>query len=783
MFYEEDQSATKMTLTGLRIRWPWIAVGGYLLVFFLLRLLNIMSFPLETDEIRHIVRARETLEGDLFIGLREGWKQTYIWLIAIASPFFVNLIVTARIMAVLAGLINGWVCYRLAQALYPSRRLGYLAALFYLFIPFAVFYDRLALTDSLLTTLMGLSLLLSFRLWQQPSMKWAILLGLTFSLATLTKPYALLYYPAPLLTWLILGRKINYSKIIKMITVVYGTTLFAWLLILTAGRPAYTDDHSKKLVFNTGDVAFLETVRSNLSLAVQWLTAYLTVPFTGLLILAILFVLFKRDRIGFVLLVLIVTPVVAFSLVTSVWYARYLLPLLVPMSVLCAWGIDELVSWLWLTLNRTASQVANASGVYLSLQLGLFFIISLSALRFDYLIVIDPVQAPLPIPDKEAYPQSRFYLDGYKESATFAGELATRYPEMIFLKRADAMPFELESLNFYLPDSTIAQITTADIGEFDSLTSDYLDQLARQAPTFALLTTKAEDEQLLIYDGNAVQPFPYPQIWRLASFPQPNPRWDVEVYQWLLPHDFSIRWQQQGGDATPHIAWQPTEPPSTVPGGTLIAWPQMVTTPETLQQFLAATDTEYILVTSALIAAHPALFASFMATDGTHLTINHLPLDWRLSFAYPGLPCQWCLFQLRPPDVSASVRWTETVELVGYDLAPITGTELYVTLYWDVLHPVTGDYVVFVHLMDGSGQLVAQIDARPMQGQWPTSRWQAGDRLADRYTLDLSSALPASDYTLWVGLYDPNTGERLPVTTTENLTMDNAVQLTAVSVP
>ena len=286
-----------------------------------------------------------------------------------------------------------------------------------------------------------------------------------------------------------------------------------------------------------------------------------------------------------------------------------------------------------------------------------------------------------------------------------------------------------------------------------------------------------------IYDGNAVHPIPYPQLWQLASFRQPDSLWDVEIYRWLLPHGFAVRWQQQGGDPDPHIVWQPEETPPTAPNGTLIAWPQRVTSPEALQPALAAEGVEYVLVTPALIAAHAALFAPLMTTDGTHVTINRLPPGWRLSFAYPDLSCQWCLFQLRPPQMSTSARWAEAVELVGYDLAPVQEKALTVTLYWDVLQPINQDVVVFVHLTNEAGWIAAQIDAVPMQGYWPTSHWQTGDRLADRYRLTLPDDLSEGEYTLRVGMYDPNTLERLSVSTTQHPIIDNAVQLTGVSLP
>jgi hypothetical protein len=70
------------------------------------------------------------------------------------------------------------------------------------------------------------------------------------------------------------------------------------------------------------------------------------------------------------------------------------------------------------------------------------------------------------------------------------------------------------------------------------------------------------------------------------------------------------------------------------------------------------------------------------------------------------------------------------------------------------------DYTIFVQLLDGAGQLVAQADERPQQGQAPTSTWLPDEAIADRLAIDHPWR---EDYTLIIGLYNAATGERLPL--------------------
>jgi hypothetical protein len=73
------------------------------------------------------------------------------------------------------------------------------------------------------------------------------------------------------------------------------------------------------------------------------------------------------------------------------------------------------------------------------------------------------------------------------------------------------------------------------------------------------------------------------------------------------------------------------------------------------------------------------------------------------------------------------------------------------------------DYKVFTHIFDlDSGIPIAQDDAMPLRGGLPTRFWAPGEEVTDNISVDLSDA-PAGSYGLAIGVYDPETGERLSV--------------------
>ncbi len=105
------------------------------------------------------------------------------------------------------------------------------------------------------------------------------------------------------------------------------------------------------------------------------------------------------------------------------------------------------------------------------------------------------------------------------------------------------------------------------------------------------------------------------------------------------------------------------------------------------------------------------------------------------------------------------------IRLRGYAMLPEThpGGDLLLQLDWESLQAVNDNYHVFVHLLNADGDKLAQRDGQPVQWMRPTSTWQPGEIIEDRYGMHLPQNMPEGDYVFSVGLYNPVTGQRLPV--------------------
>ncbi len=117
--------------------------------------------------------------------------------------------------------------------------------------------------------------------------------------------------------------------------------------------------------------------------------------------------------------------------------------------------------------------------------------------------------------------------------------------------------------------------------------------------------------------------------------------------------------------------------------------------------------------------------------------------------------------------------------LTGYHVE--RGNPVRVVLYWRAEQPITQAYSVFVHLVDMHNQIVAQQDRAPAFGWYPTTEWQPGESIVDVYELLVDTP---GTYALIIGMYDPNTLERVPAFDANGTRFtDDSIVLTQITIP
>ena len=88
---------------------------------------------------------------------------------------------------------------------------------------------------------------------------------------------------------------------------------------------------------------------------------------------------------------------------------------------------------------------------------------------------------------------------------------------------------------------------------------------------------------------------------------------------------------------------------------------------------------------------------------------------------------------------------------------------LALTLTWQAKATALPRATVFVHVIDAQGKLVAQIDSPMRGGAYPSEVWSEGEVVRDGLTVGGLAVLPRGEYRVFVGVYDPQTGQRWAV--------------------
>ena len=84
---------------------------------------------------------------------------------------------------------------------------------------------------------------------------------------------------------------------------------------------------------------------------------------------------------------------------------------------------------------------------------------------------------------------------------------------------------------------------------------------------------------------------------------------------------------------------------------------------------------------------------------------------------------------------------------------------------------------MFLHLTAPDGFVKAQRDQQPLNGLWPTSRWNPGEVVADRVEVWLDDSVQPDEYLLLAGIYDVRSGRRLSLIDGPSAPSPNAVLL------
>ena len=283
--------------------------------------------------------------------------------------------------------------------------------------------------------------------------------------------------------------------------------------------------------------------------------------------------------------------------------------------------------------------------------------------------------------------------------------------------------------------------------------------------------------------------------------------WSVTAIQqdaWSLTVDPFVSDREANEAPQKLLAWLERDHPATLgpakiifgPSKSLPIWkfpsrftleriPVDINTWPKLASYLDKNAPAYIIIDSDTARRRRAAMGDYFTYFDEGIKFQRVPPGWMLAHLSNEPPHTWVVFSPETsPGIPAQGNIDNQIALIGYDLTPYFDVKeriLRVTLYWQVLAQPQQDYTVFVHLTAPDGFVKAQHDQQPFDGLWPTSRWTTGDVLADRYEIVLDENVQPGEYLLLAGLYEAQTGQRLPLIGESRAPSPNAVLLGQVT--
>lgn len=206
---------------------------GILLVALFLRTHNLNSIPVFVDEAIYIrwsqvMRAEPTLR---FLPQSDGKQPLFMWVTIPSLKLISDPLIAGRVVSVFSGLGTLAGIFILSYILFSSYSLSLTASLVYALSPFSVFFDRLALADSMLTAFGVWTLVFAILTVKKGRFDTAMVTGFLLGGALLTKSpgiyFALLIpFTTILISWKNTFQK-NLKEIFKYVLLFLPTYLIA----------------------------------------------------------------------------------------------------------------------------------------------------------------------------------------------------------------------------------------------------------------------------------------------------------------------------------------------------------------------------------------------------------------------------------------------------------------------------------------------------------------------------------------------------------------------------
>lgn len=354
------------------------------------------------------MKAEPTLR---FLPLTDGKTPLFMWVMMPTFKLIADPLLAGRTLAVFSGfttLIGAF----LFGLLFFNRRVALIAAFLMAITPYIVFFDRMALVDSMLASFTIWSILLTFLVVRYRRIDLAMVLGYLLGGGLLTKTPSMLN----VLTMPISALTLNFSakgrtgrvlKVFGLFILAIGIGLGIYNLLRLGPGFTSLSSRNEDYVRNPLDLLKnpLDPFIPHLRDIVEWWPLLLGYPAILAIAAGIIFGISKKNKYLITLLLIALCPLIIQMALLRTFTARYLLFSMPPLLIIAAVGLDNVVSYF-----------KKYRGLILALMV---IVLSIWPTYFINKLLTDIENTPLPLNERRGYLEDWTAGYGLREIAAF----------------------------------------------------------------------------------------------------------------------------------------------------------------------------------------------------------------------------------------------------------------------------------------------------------------------------------------------------------------------------
>lgn len=393
-------------------RWTLIAFLLISIIYFSVRLPNLTYQPVFADEAIYIrwaqiMKSEPTLR---FLPLSDGKTPLFMWVMMPTFKLIADPLLAGRTLALVTGFATLLGVFTLGLIFFNKR-----AALFGAFLiaitPYIIFFDRMALVDTMLSAFVIWSILLALLLVRYKRIDLAMILGYFLGGGLLTKTpgmFNVVTVPLAALT-LNFAAKDRVRQVLKTFGLFFLSIAIS-LGIYNALRlgPGFINLNSRNQDYVRNPLDLLRNPMDpfipHLRDILEWWPLLLGYPVIIAIVLGIIYGLIRKNKYLITILFIALVPLIVQMALLRTFTARYLLFSMPPLLLVASFGIDNLL----ISLKKY--------GKFLTVLL--IFIFMVWPAFFMQKLLYDIENAPLPKNERRGYLEDWTAGTGLREIAS-----------------------------------------------------------------------------------------------------------------------------------------------------------------------------------------------------------------------------------------------------------------------------------------------------------------------------------------------------------------------------